>query len=864
MGEVYKARDTRLDRTVAVKVLPAHLAADPELRARFEREARAIAALSHPNICTVHDVGRHEETDYLVMEYLEGQTLADRVAQAKGPLPLEQVLAIGTAIADALDRAHRAGIVHRDLKPGNVMLTKSGPKLLDFGLAKLRGPATPISLSGMTRMAASPATAKGTILGTIHYMAPEQVEGREADTRCDIWALGALLYEMATGRRPFEGESAASVIGAILKDVPPVVSTRQPLAPTALDHLVERCLEKDADERWQDARDVKRELVWIASARSRPGADIPLPRSGHRSVALWLAACVVVAAALGATALMRPRQNGSSPVRTVLSIVPPDNVRPGGSFALSPDGRHFAFVGLSGDGAATLWVRSMDSPTSRQLPGTEDASYPFWSPQSEAIGFFAGGKLKTVAMVGGAAPKTLASVQNGRGGAWGADGTILYSTQASPLLRVSDKGGPSTPATSLDLQHRQIAHRWPAFVDSRHFVYTAQGVGDATGIYLGSLDSPASTRLVGNYSNSAFIGGHLLFELDGALVSQSLDVNGGRMVGGTVEVAGTVAFSAGMGFAAFSASSTGVLAYTAGGAASASEMSWFDRQGKRLVQLGADTGVTQYISYGERLSPDGRTLAFAAFRLPTADIWLVDIGRDVASRFTFDEAGEINPVWSPDGAALLFSSNRSGFYNLYRKAVSASGEETLLFKSATHQYSTDWSRDGRTILFANIDPETLSDIWMVPATGDGKPIPVLVTAFNEYSARLSPDGRWMAYTSDESGRPEVYVQRFPTATGKVQISTQGGSEPSWRGDGRELFYVAANRTLTAATVTTAPDFSAGRPTKLFDTVVDTSLGVINAPHYAATADGQRFLMNVSATSQTPTTIVLNWASGLKP
>jgi serine/threonine protein kinase len=864
MGEVYKARDTRLDRTVAVKVLLADFAADPERRARFEREARAIAALSHPHICTVHDVGRHEEIDYLVMEYLDGETLADRLTRVKAPLPLEQVLTIGIAIADALDKAHRAGIVHRDLKPANVMLTKSGAKLLDFGLAKLRGSAAPIGMSAMTRMTATPPTAEGTILGTIHYMAPEQVEGRDADTRSDIWALGAVLYEMATGRRPFDGASAASVIGAILKDTPPAVSTRQPLAPSALDHLVERCLEKDADERWQDAGDVKRELAWIADVRSRPAADVPLAQPGRRAVAPWIvAACVVVAGALGIATLLRPHPSSSMSRRMMFSIVPSDQVRPGGSFALSPDGRHFVFVGLAGDGAPSLWVRSTDTAAARRLPGTEDASYPFWSPRSDAIGFFAGGKVKTVAIADGV-PKTLAPALNGRGGAWSADGTILYAFVSGPVYRVSDKGGASTAVTSLDTQHRQIGHRWPAFLDGRHFVYTVQGAGDATGIYLGSLDSPNSTRLVGAYSNTAFVDGRLLFVSEGALLAQSLDLDAGRVVGDTVEIAGPVAFSGGSGFAAFSASSNGVLAYTAGGGGSvaSSEQRWFDRQGTQLGQLG-ETSVITGNSYSEKLSPDGRTVAISSFRGATADIWLVDIARAVPSRFTFDDANELYPVWSPDGSEVLFSSNRGGFYNMYRKPVAGSREETLLVKSTSHQYPTDWSEHGRTILFTNVDPKTQADIWMVAATGDWKPSPILVTSFNEYAARLSPDGRWMAYTSDESGRPEVYLQRFPTATGKVPISTLGGSEPCWRADGRELYYLAANRTLNAATVTT-PDFSAGRPAKLFDTIVDTSLGSTHAWHYTPTADGQRFLLNVSAVSETPTTVVLNWAPWTKP
>jgi eukaryotic-like serine/threonine-protein kinase len=707
-------------------------------------------------------------------------------------------------------------------------------------------------------MTVSPATAQGTILGTIQYMAPEQVEGREADKRSDIWALGAVLYEMATGRRPFDGASAASVIGAIMKDTPPAVSTRQPLAPSALDHVVERCLEKDADERWQDAGDVKRELTWIAGIRSRPAADVTGAQPRRQVVAWIVTACVVVAGAVGLATLPRPRSSSSASRRMTFSIAPPDQVRPGGSFALSPDGRHFAFVALAADGAPSLWVRSIDTAATLPLPGTDDASYPFWSPQSDAIGFFAGGMLKTVAIADGV-PKTLAPAPNGRGGAWSVDGTILYAFVNSALYRVSAKGGVPSVAIQRDSQH-QSGLRWPAFLDDRHFVFAVQGDKGATGIYLGSLDSPSSTRLVGVYSNTAVVDGRLLFVSDGALVAQALDVDRGRLVGDAVEIVGQIAYSGGLAFGAFSASSTGMLAYTAGRGAT-SELRWFDRQGKPLGQLGVEQGVN---SFDETLSPNGRTVAISAFRSATADTWLVDVARDVASRFTSDDANELYPVWSPDGTELLFTSNRGGFYNIYRKRVAGAGEEMRFFESASDQYPTDWSQHGQTILFTNIDAKGQADIWMSSATSEGKSNPVLATRFNEYAARLSPDGQWMAYTSDESGRPEVYVRRFPTATDRVKISTQGGSEPHWRADGRELFYLAANRRLTAATVTTTSGLSVGRPMKLFDTIVDTTSGSVHAGHYAPTADGQRFLISVSAISGTPTTVVLNWAPWTKP
>jgi Tol biopolymer transport system component len=450
------------------------------------------------------------------------------------------------------------------------------------------------------------------------------------------------------------------------------------------------------------------------------------------------------------------------------------------------------------------------------------------------------------------------------GGSWGPDGTILYAFVGSPIYRVSENGGASTAVTSIDRPYRQNNHRWPTFIDSRRFVYTAQGDDNSTGLYLRSLDSPTATRLVGAYSNSAFVDGRLLFVSGDALLAQSLDVSGARLVGNTVEIARPVASTSGLGFAAFAVSSTGVLAYTAGGDRATLETRWFDRQGKRLGELAPE--MSRNNSYGETFSPDGRTVAMNTFRGSTSDLWLVDISRDAASRFTSEGANELYPVWSPDGSEILFASNRDSLYHLYRKRVDADASigERLVFTSASQQYPTDWSRDGQ-ILFTNEAPKTRADIWRMPASGDGKPISVLATSFNEYAARLSRDGRWMAYTSDESGRPEVYVQRFPTATGKVPVSTQGGSEPAWRADGKELFFVAANRTLNAVAVTTAgQDFLSDRPTKLFEAIVDTDVGSIHGIHYAATPDGQRFLITVSTVSETPTTVVLNWARWTKP
>ena len=780
MGEVYRARDTRLDRTVAIKVLPTHLAASPARRQRFEREAKAISSLSHPHICVLHDVGRHDGIDFLVMEYLEGETLADRLK--KGALPLEQVLRHGVEIADALDKAHRQGIVHRDLKPGNVMLTKSGAKLLDFGLAKLRAPDAPVSAASELSALPTgdkPLTAEGSLLGTFQYMAPEQLEGKEPDARADIFAFGAVLHEMATGERAFKGKSQASLIAAILAAEPMPISRLQPLTPPALDRVVATCLAKDPDERWQSAHDLVSELKWIRDGGSTPTA--PAARGMKRERIAWTAAVLV--AALAGLVVSRWRDATREPPRVIQSALlpPPKTNFARGTFfdgppVLSPDGRRIVFVLRSEDGRTRLWVRALEDAVAQPLVGTEGATYPFWSADSRSLGFFADTRLKRTESSGGP-PQVLCDAPAGRGGAWNREGVIVFAGPAGTgLFRVSASGGAPVPATHLDAASHETSHRWPFFLPGgRHFVYTVLRAGgsqpEPDGIFLGTLGSNERRQLVVGRSNGAYAPpGYLLFVREGTLLAQPFDATRGEITGNAVPVADPVQTFPPVAIAAFSVSETGLLAYQPGTAGEASQAVWIDRAGRQ-----SETGMAAGPVGSLRLSHDGRRVAFQVEdRQGRGDIWIHDLARRVSSRFTFDPANDFDPVWSPDDTSIVFSSNRTGGGDLYRKATSGGGAEELLFASDYRKSATDWSRDGRIILFSEFGSTTRQDIWSL-SLPDRKAQVVLQTEFFESAATLSPDGRWIAYFSDESGRQEVYVRPFPGPGAKSRISREGGT-----------------------------------------------------------------------------------------
>jgi eukaryotic-like serine/threonine-protein kinase len=733
MGEVYKARDTRLDRTVAIKVLPASISTDPEFRSRFDREARAIAALNHPHICTLHDVGHQDGVDFLVMEYLEGQTLADRLT--KGAVPLDQALTIAIAIAEALEKAHRQGIVHRDLKPGNVMLTKSGAKLLDFGLAKLRpiGPATPIGGLTASPTATSPLTRQGTIMGTLPYMAPEQVEGKEADTRTDMFAFGTVLYEMVTGRRAFAADSEASLIAAILEREPPAITALQPLTPPLLDHLVQRCLSKDPDMRWQSAHDLSMELRWIASVdTTRPAAALP----GRSSGSLWTLSLIVlfIAGGLLGWLIHRPPADTAPTVR--FSIVPPESTTlvTDEAPAVSPDGGHVVFVASSGKGRTQLWVRSVDGLVTRALTGTEDARGPFWSPDSEWIGFFAGEQLKRVSAEGGIA-QTLCETHEARtfGGAWSPNGTIIFNSGGeSGLYRVSAAGGAAKPLTVVDRARRESGHWWPQFMpDGQHFLFavdTGLSDQDRTGVYVGSLDSPERQLLLHGLSSVAYVPpGYLLFSRDQTLMAQRFDESRLRLIGQPAVVAEGLASELWGGTSLFSASQTGVLAYRTDNSPD-SQLTWFGRDGTRLGTLGP-VGRWAWPA----LSPDEKTVAATNNDYKVGDdIWLFDRSRGSSIRFTTEPGWDIGPIWSPDGQHIMFSSNRFGPFNLFRKPSTGASSEELVFESPMSTFPVHWSSNGRVLIYQAIDPTTKYDLWAL-SLGDGSRTRLVQSPFNDSS-----------------------------------------------------------------------------------------------------------------------------------
>jgi eukaryotic-like serine/threonine-protein kinase len=868
MGEVYKARDTRLDRIVAIKVLPTHLADRSELRERFEREAKTIASLNHPHICVLHDIGQQDGIDFLVMEYLEGETLAQRLQ--KGALPLDQVLQFAIEIADALDKAHRKGITHRDLKPGNVMLTKSGTKLLDFGLAKLKQEATPAIPDSQLPTMKSAITGEGTILGTLQYMAPEQVEAKEVDARTDIFAFGAVVYEIATGRKAFEGKTSASVMAKILEAEPPSMASLQPMMPPQLDRVVKKCLAKEPEKRWQAASDVCDELKWIAEGGSQVSSLSNAQARGIRprwkEALLWGGASALLAAIVG-LAVWNLKPSPSPPAqpvsRTVITL--PPGQRLAGSeqpvVALSPDGSRLAYVAIQG-GSQQIYLRAMGSLEARPVSGTEGAVAPFFSPDGQWLGFFAGGKLKKISVSGGAA-LTLGDAATPRGAGWGSPGIIAFApTIQSALQQVSDAKGAPQPLSHLG--KGENSNRWPEFLPGGKAVLFTAGTA-VPGIF---INAQVAVQSIGTGERRNLIqggtvpryapSGHLVYAQGGSLMAVPFDPQRLTATGAAVPVVEGVLQSTVTGAAQYSFSSTGSLVYVSGGVqAGQSRLVWVNRNGTEQ-SLVAPAHTYQL----PRLSPDGRRVAVGIVE-QESHVWLYDLSRDTLTRFTFEGNTNFAPNWTPDGKRIAFVSNKEGPENVFWQLADGSGGLERLTTSEYTQNPHSWSPDGQLLAFFEVNPITGTDIWVLRIS-DRKTQPFFRTSFNETAPRFSPDGRWLAYVSEESGRYEIYVQPYPGPGGKWQISTEGGAEPAWNPNGRELFYRSGNK-MMAADVATQPSFAAGKPRVLFEGQYMPSQGT--SPNYDVSPDGQRFLMlkPVEQAQAAPTQInvVLNWFEELK-
>ena len=862
MGEVFRARDTRLDRTVAIKICTGHFTE------RFEREARAISSLNHPHICALYDIGREGTVEFLVMEYLEGESLEARLR--KGPIPIEEALQIAIQIASALDAAHRRGMVHRDLKPGNVMLTRSGAKLLDFGLAKMNEPAG-LSDTDVTQLAPHRAiTVQGTILGTLQYMSPEQLEGKEADARSDIFSFGAMLYEMITGRKGFAGSSQATLIAAVMSVNPPPVSTLQPMASPALDRLVRTCLAKSPDDRWQSAGDLSRELEWIAETGSKSGSEagIPAPVAAKRRsrdrmawLAAGVAAALLIALAVWIAVHLRNEPGPSAMVRFQIPV--PDKL----NFfyfelpAVSPDGQRIAFTASDSlTGTRRLFVRTLNAATATEIPlSGSDPYFPFWSPEGQQIAFESRGTLQKVDLSGGPPFTICGDCKAGYGGTWNRDGGILFSTEKG-LFRVSAAGGEAQPLHPL--AQDEIHQMWPQFLpDGKHYLYLSLGAAPyQQGIYAASLDSNDRTFLVATNTNAAYLqSGQLLFTRGDLLMAQPFDIGSLKLSGEPHAVSDHIERPAAgvttCPCASFAASPSGVIVWRQSANSSQSSLQWFDRSGKKLSVVGE---VADYSN--PALSPDDSKLAIG-IRDPqtkTRDIWIFDLLRGTQTRLTFDPADDCCSIWSPDGTRIASTSDRAGQRDIYWKPADGSGAEELLLGGKGDKNLQDWSPDGKYLMY-NYNPGGLTSLYVLPLAGDRKPVPFVNINFATNDGQFSPNGRWVAYRSVESGRSEIYVEGFnldpSQPRGKWQITTAGGVTPRWRSDGKELFYNFGDTYFAVDVKTDGKSFEAGIPKPLFTTPT-----IANTNPFVVSRDGQRILVlaAVEKTTSSPIEVLLNW------
>ena len=834
MGEVYRARDTKLDRDVAIKILPAAFAADAGRMARFEREAKVLASLNHPNIAQIYGV----EDRALVMELVEGES-------PKGPMPFDEAWKIALQMAEALEYAHERGIVHRDLKPANVKVTPEGVvKLLDFGLAKAFSvEETPSANPDNSPTLTMGATNLGVILGTAAYMAPEQAKGKRVDKRADIWSWGVVLYELLTGEQLFKGTDVSEILARVIKEEPALDK-----APAKTRRLLRKCLEKDPKPRLRDIGDAP-ELLEDPIAQ-------PMPRTG----VAWIAALVLLVA-LGAVSFLHFREAGP---RTLHATIPlPENTTAVHSFAISPDGRLLAIAAVV-EGKRQLWLHSIEANQARPMPGTDDAAYPFWSPDSRNIAFFAQGKLKKIAARGGPA-QWVCDAPDGRGGSWNRQDLIIFS----PAPRSAIQSVPASGGVPAEVTRRPGFSAFPLFLPGgRSFLYKVSGISSGeNGVYLGSLDGKENRRVLPDDSSAIFISGWLLFSRGGALIAQRFDPGSGHILGEASPIAEGVSATTNTIYLPVTVSDTGLLLYDSGGWTGANlQMAWYDRGGRLIALVGARGPVLD-----PAVSPDEKSIAFGRRTNLGQDLWIRDLSRDADRRFTTDPSANIAPFWSPHGDHIVFGSNRaSGTFNLYQKSTSGTGQDELLLSTANPKFPTQWSRDGRFIVFSQLDPKTRYDISVLPIDGgaERRPVPFLQSEFDELHGQLSPDSRWMAYTSDESGRREVYVRPFPAGDFQKQISIAGGEQPRWRGDGNELFFLGANGKMMAvamnATAGPEPSLTPAAPQPLFEAhVVYSALDLLF--QYDVTADGKRFLLDTTegATSAPLLNVVTNWDVGLK-
>ena len=876
MGEVYRACDSKLGRDVALKVLPEAFARDTDRLARFQREAKVLASLNHPNIASIYGLEDSGTTHALVMELVEGPTLADRIKA--GAIPVEESLRIAHQIADALEYAHERGIVHRDLKPANVKVTSDDAvKVLDFGLAKaIEGDAASIDIATsptMSRMA----TMAGVLLGTAAYMSPEQAKAKPVDRRADIWAFGCVLYEMLTGKMAFSGETVTDTLAAvIMKD--PDWSLLPAATPIRVRVLLQRCLQKDPKQRLRDIGDARISIDEILSGAPDPAlAGTSLAAVPPWRRALPWAVAALLFAALVPLAFRYFREPLAAPADSMRLQIPlPDKTTMSinATFEVSPDGRQLAFAATGPDGVPRLWVRPLNSLEARPLPGTEAPQYPpfFWSPDSRFVAFDAGGKLKKIDISGGPA-QTLCDLRGvAVGGSWNSEGVIIFGQAPGSVMRVSADGGNPSPLTTFDPSRGDTGHLFPSFLpDGKHFVFARYAVAQGNeGFFVHSLDAKpgeSSKRLTpdveSNFVAPADGSGRMFFIRDGALLAQPFDMQRLELTGEPTTLAEHVGTFGAYGF--FSISNNGVLVYRTGAQEEDLQLTWFDREGKVLGTAGEPRSFLS-----AALSPDGARVAFSevAVNANGWGVWMLDLSRGTRTRFTFVPGASADPVWSTDGSRIIFSARQNG---LYEKLTSGAKDEQLLLKSSADLIPTSWSRDGRFLMYTAWEPgaSTKAALWVLALDGDKKPAPFLRTEYNEQDGRFSPDGHWVAYTSDESGRNEIYVRQFSpgaavagsVAGGGMLISSGGGTEAHWRGDGKELYYRAPGGQLMAAEITLAPVFRAGIAKALFQ--MPPEGGPSSGSMWDVTSDGKRFLIPMPQSTTTPFTVVLNWQAGLK-